>query len=108
MDTHKIINWFHVLVVAPFLLYVANRREKCPGWVFMLMLVVGAIVVGFHFYKAVGNGFRWVNVIHFALVGPLVFYIGLRAAATPRKYFELLLLFAFAALGYHSWYLVTA
>jgi hypothetical protein len=39
-------------------------------------------------------------------VGPLLVYIGYNREDTERMYFELLLMLAFAVIGYHGFYLV--
>jgi hypothetical protein len=51
-----------------------------------------------------GKGY-WVNLIHILIVGPLLVYIGYNREKTARLYFELLLMLAFAAIGYHGYYL---
>jgi hypothetical protein len=50
--------------------------------------------------------YSWVNAIHALLIGPLLFYIGYNKKNTPRFAYELLLIMAFGALGYHLLYLV--
>jgi hypothetical protein len=60
-------------------------------------------------YKAYGylknNKGIWVNLIHIFIVGPLVVYIGYNGDKTARKFFEMLLMLGFAAIGYHGYYL---
>jgi hypothetical protein len=48
-----------------------------------------------------GSGYAWVNAVHALAVGPLLIYIGSLGEEAPRPAFEGLLLFAFAAFGYH-------
>jgi len=48
----------------------------------------------------------WFNLIHIALIGPLLVYIGYFGKETARLYFELLLMSGFAVVGYHGYYLV--
>jgi hypothetical protein len=48
----------------------------------------------------------WINYIHILIVGPLFVYIGLQKEETPRKVFEIMLMLAFASLGYHAYYLL--
>jgi len=48
----------------------------------------------------------WVNYIHLFIVGPLLLYIGLNREKTERRYFEILLMLGFAAIGYHGYYLI--
>lgn len=53
------------------------------------------------------SGLAWINAIHVLFVGPLLFYIGYKNKDTPRSAFELLLLLAFAAGGYHLYELAS-
>lgn len=106
MDTHLLINLLHILLIAPFLIWVGISRTNLPqGW-FLAVLVLGIIVTVYHAYKAwmrisAKSSFVWVNLIHALWVGPLLVYIGANKEKTPRWAFELLLLTAFSALGYH-------
>ena len=50
----------------------------------------------------------WVNLIHIFIVGPILIYIGYNGEKTSRKYYEILLMLGFAALGYHGYYLAQA
>jgi len=45
-------------------------------------------------------------VIHVLLIAPLLLYIGYHQKETPRQAYEMLLLLAFGALGYHLFSLV--
>jgi hypothetical protein len=40
------------------------------------------------------------------IVGPILIYIGYNREKTSRKYFEILLMLGFAAIGYHGYYLI--
>ena len=51
------------------------------------------------------NKSPWVNYLHIFIVGPLLVKIGYDGDKTSRKYFELLLMLGFAAIGYHGYYL---
>ncbi len=108
MDAHVIINLFHILLVAPFLIWVGVSRSNLPDGAFITLLVVGIIVTFYHAYKSwirfsAKSNYIWVNLIHFLWIGPLMVYIGTRKKDTPRPAFELLLLTAFGALGYHMY-----
>ncbi len=108
MDGHIFLNLFHVLLVAPFFIYVGIMKSAVPPAVFTTLIVLGAVLIFYHGYKFVlralkGSGYAWVNAVHALLVGPLLLYIGLKGADTERPYYEGLLLFAFAALGYHMY-----
>ena len=106
MNPPIFLNLFHVLLVAPFFLYVGIAKSAVPAAVYTTLIVLGAILVLYHGYKFVnrlmkGSSYAWVNAVHALLVGPLLLYIGLNGTDTPRPYYEALLLFAFAAFGYH-------
>jgi hypothetical protein len=106
MDPHTFINLFHVLLVAPFFIYVGVMKSAVPAAVYTTLIVLGAILVLYHGYKFVnrflkGSSYAWVNAVHAFLIGPLLLYIGLNGTETGRPFYEALLLTAFAALGYH-------
>jgi hypothetical protein len=112
MDTHVIINLFHILAVVPFLMWVGISRNTLPVWVYYVLIALGAILILYHGYKAwsrimKGSSYAWVNLIHALWVGPLLLYIGVKNKETPRPAYELLLLTTFAALGYHLYSLAT-
>jgi hypothetical protein len=44
--------------------------------------------------------------MHVGLIAPLLLYIGYQQKDTPRQAYEMLLLLAFAAVGYHLFSLV--
>ena len=112
MDAYMMINLFHIFLVAPFLIWVGITRGAVPNAVFITLLVLGIIVTLYHAYKAyarivAGSGYAWVNLIHALWVGPLLLYIGARKKDTQRPAYELLLLTAFGALGYHLYELAS-
>lgn len=112
MDTHVILNIFHILIVAPFLIWVGVSRGSLPDGVFTSLIVLGIVITLYHAYKAynryvAGSSYIWVNLIHALWVGPLMFYIGVQKKDTPRSAFELMLLTAFGALGYHLYSLAS-
>jgi hypothetical protein len=109
--SHIPIALFHILVVAPFFLYVAFVRGQVMPWIFTAMLVLGLVILVYHAYKTVVKWkahslTAWVNIIHVIAVAPLLIYIGSSAYDTPRWAFEVLAMFGFAAAGYHLYNLV--
>ena len=100
----------HLIVIVPFLLYIGLARDKVSDSVFKGVFVLGLIVLFYQSYKAytkiVGGKSAWVNYIHILLIAPLLLIIGHYGKTTSRKYFEMLLLAAFAAGGYHGLSLV--
>lgn len=112
MDAHVIINLFHILLVAPFLIWVGVSRGNTPHGAFTALFVIGLFVTLYHAYKSYirlsgGSSYVWVNLIHFLWIGPLLIYIGSKKNDTPRAAFEMLLLTAFGALGYHMYELAS-
>ena len=104
MDTF--VHLFHIFFVSGLLFYVALTRTKLPEFMYPTLLGLGGLVVVYHIYKAFFKKDAWVNYIHIFIVGPLLVYIGVARDKTPRKVFELLLMLAFASLGYHGYYLI--
>jgi hypothetical protein len=111
IDAHVFIALMHILFIAPFFLYVGIQRASVPNWTYTLLLGVGAIVFIYHGWKSfirVANAspYAWVNLIHVAVVAPLLLYIGFKGRDSPRFAYELLLMVGFAALGYHLYSLI--
>ena len=109
MDSHTIIHLFNILIVGTLFLYVGINRENIYKPLFPVLLILGFIIIFYHLYKVYNyfsNGKSyWVNLIHVFIVGPLLVYIGYYGANTSRKFFELLMMLGFAAIGYHLYYL---
>jgi hypothetical protein len=111
MDSHAILSIFHILAVVPFFLYVGLQRAALPDQVYTSLWILGAILVVYHGYKAFlkyknASPSLWVNLIHMLVVGPLLIYIGAKGKDTPRPAYEILLMIAFAAGGYHIYSLI--
>jgi hypothetical protein len=110
MDQHTMYGLFHVLFVAPLLIFVGIRGSEAPTWMYGLLaiLVVGMLV--YHGYRAfskwAAGKSAWVNLIHLLLVIPVLAWIAVHQQKTPRYVFEIALMLGFAALGYHGYYLV--
>jgi len=108
MDHFFLIVLFHILVVSPLLFWVGFARADTPPWVYTVLFVLGLIVLLYHSYKAVvrwssGSPLIWVNLIHISLVAPLLLWIGYYGKKTERPAYNMLLLLAFAAFGYHTY-----
>ena len=102
------INLLHILIIVPLLYILYNNRENIPKIV--CKAIMGISVIGFiyHFIllKTLPDNKKymdWVYLTHLLIVFPLLFYIGYNCTDTKRKYFEMLLLIIFAALGYHTY-----
>ena len=109
MDNHKLVHLFHIIIVGGLFLYVGINREKISSGLFNVLFYLGIFIVLYHLYKAYGylkdSKGIWVNLIHIFIVGPLLVYIGYNGDKTTRKFFEILLMLGFAAIGYHGYYL---
>ena len=111
MNSHLILSIFHVLFVAPVLIYVGIQRASLPEWAFKALIGLGLIVLLYQSYKSwikysSGSLSLWINLIHVFIIAPVILYIGFNGRNTPRAAFEILLLLGFSAFGYHLYYLV--
>jgi hypothetical protein len=104
MDTF--VHLFHILFVSSLFFYVAITQTSMPSFMYPFLFALGIIIIVYHAYKSLSKKDPWVSYIHILLVGPLLIYIGAMKSKTPRKMFEVLLMMAFASLGYHSYYMV--
>jgi hypothetical protein len=104
------VHLFHILFVGGLFLYVGIRQLNIPKFMYSFLVALGIIIIlyhGFKIYKKLSVGMNpWVNYIHLFIVGPLLLYIGLNRENTERRYFEILLMLGFAAIGYHGYYLI--
>lgn len=106
MDSGALVHLFHILIVGGLFLYVGINREKIYAPIFTILLFLGFVIIFYHLYKIYNTGKSiWVNLIHIFIVGPLIIFIGYYGVKTTRKFFEILLMLAFASIGYHLYYL---
>jgi len=109
MNPEIFVHLFHILIVGGLFLYVGIKRDEISPYMYPILLGLGVIIIFYHIYKTYNyikaDKPYWVNLIHILLVGPLLVYIGYNRENTKRKYFELLLMLGFAAIGYHGYYL---
>jgi succinate dehydrogenase hydrophobic anchor subunit len=100
----------HITVIGPLLLYVGFAREDVPDAVFHALGIAAVTMLGYHAYRAYTklkeNKSAWVNWIHIFLVAPLLLIVAYLKKDASRRYFEMLLLLGFAAVGYHGLYLI--
>jgi uncharacterized membrane protein len=110
-DNHFWIAIIHLLFVVPLFLYVGFSRANTPQWLYMALFVIGAVIAVYHGFKLLirlknRSAYWWVNAIHVITVAPLLMYLGYHKKETPRFAYELLLMLAFAAAGYHTFSIV--
>jgi hypothetical protein len=111
MDKHVVLSLFHLLFIVPLFLFIGFKRAEVPHWLYLTVLTIGSIVFFYHGFKFVlrlqaQSTYTWINAIHVFLIAPLLMYIGYHDKETPRFAYELLLMAAFAATGYHLFSLV--
>jgi len=109
MNPEILVHLFHIFIVGGLFLYVGIKRDKISSYMYPILLGLGIVIILYHIYKTYNyikaDKPYWVNLIHILLVGPLLVYIGYNRENTKRKYYELLLMLGFAAIGYHGYYL---
>ena len=44
------VNWMHFLIIGPLLVYISLKGSKTPKGVFILLVLLGLAVIGFHIY----------------------------------------------------------
>lgn len=111
MDPYLLIAILHVVLIVPFLLWIGFQRAATPEWVYHVLFGTGLLILAYHGFKAVGrffakSQFLWVNVIHVLFIAPLLLWIGYHAKKTERPAYDMLLIVAFGAFGYHLYKLV--
>jgi hypothetical protein len=110
ITTSVIIHLLHITIIGGLFLYVGIVRNSIPSFLFNILLGLSAIIFVYHIYKTYLKFSQqknpWVNLIHIFAVSPLLAYIGYYRELTPRYIYEILLMFGFASIGYHGFYLV--
>jgi hypothetical protein len=111
MDYHFILSVFHIIFVVPLLLYIGFFRSSIPIWAFNSILVLGLVILAYHGFKLFlrlshRSNYSWVNMLHIFTIAPLLIYIGYNKKDTPRFAYELSIMLAFAAGGYHIYSIV--
>ncbi len=99
----KTISLIHVILVGGFLLYIGMYREK-SGIPNEVLFLLGLFVIFYHGYKWFRHGSGWIGLLHVLFVGPLLLLVSLPNC--PRYYYEIVLMTAFATIGYHGYYLI--
>jgi len=110
MTENLVIHLFHILIIGSLFLYVGITKTNIPNFMYFVIITLGIIIIlyhGFKIYKKLKDGYNpWINYIHFFIIGPLLLYIGMNRDKTQRFYFEILLMFGFASIGYHGYYVI--
>jgi hypothetical protein len=111
MDAYFLVAAIHVVLLAPFLLWVGFNRAATPDWAYSVLFGFGLLVMVYHGYKAIirmsaSSPAIWINIIHVLIVGPLLLWIGYHQKATERPAYDMLLIAAFGALGFHLYRMI--
>ena len=111
MDKHLLLAVAHVAVIVPFFLFVGFQRAATPEWAYSVLFATGVLIGIYHGIKSVTRWFSsspavWINLIHVLIIAPLLLWIGYHGKKTERPAYEMMLMVAFAALGYHLYSLV--
>lgn len=110
MISHSMYYLFHILFVAPLFLYVGLARKDVPDPLFLVLGMLAAGMLLYHVYRAytkLSEGkSAWVNWIHIFLIAPILALLAYYKKEASRRYFEILLLLGFSALGYHGLYFI--
>lgn len=104
------LNLTHVALLGPLFVYIGFARERVPDHVFNVLGFLGLVMLAYHTYRAYTklkeNKSAWVNWIHIFLIVPLLLILAWMKKDASRRYFEMLLMLGFAAIGYHGLYLI--
>jgi hypothetical protein len=111
LDKYFLVVILHVTLIAPTLMYVGFMRAATPDMMYNILFGIGLLVLVYHGMKAVARYFAaspvlWVNLIHVLLVAPLLIWIGFHGKKTQRPAYDMLLMAAFAAFGFHLYKLI--
>lgn len=111
LDQHFVLALVHLLFVVPLFLFIGVMRSSTPEWLYTAILLMGVVIFVYHGFRLIvrlqtRSKYAWVNAIHLLIIAPLLLYIGYYKKDTPRSAYEILLMLAFAAGGYHLYSLV--
>ena len=105
------VHLFHILFVGSLFLYVGTQRTNIPKFFYPTLLGLAVVIFFYHGYKTyvkvTTKQNPWINLIHMFIIAPTLFIIWSNKDATPRFYFEILLMLGFASIGYHGYYMAT-
>lgn len=107
MKRLKAIHLIHVLVLAPFLIYLGIVQNRAPKWVFWVLLALASTSALYHLYHLSMHHTNQVNIFHLVAVLPLLIYVGLQQQKTPQFAFLMILAVGITALWYHGMQLIS-
>ena len=110
MNKELIVHLFHIILVGGLFLYVSLQNATMPKFMFPFLVFLGVFLIVYHSYKSYAysllkKSFK-INLFHIFIVAPVLIYIGYERP-TPNKFvYQLLLMLAFAVIGYHGYYMI--
>ena len=100
------VHLFHMLIIGILFLYVGINKNKNPSFIYPVLIVLGIFLIFYQGYNIIAHGkYQWVSYFHLVIVAPLLIYIGFWKKNTPYYFYQFLIMLAFAAIGYHTYYL---
>jgi hypothetical protein len=110
MESHFWLHLLHVFIIGGLLLYIGIKKTSIPTFLYNPLIIFGIFIILYHSYKIykkiTKNINPWINWIHVLIIAPLLIYIGINKEKTNKLYFEIILMIAFATIGYHGYYLL--
>lgn len=111
MDYHILISIFHIFIVVPFFLYIGLQRSALPAGVYEVCFGLGMVVLLYHAYRSyirilASSPNAWRNLLHVLFVAPLLLYLGKKGKDANRAAYDMLLLVAFGAFGFHLYSII--
>lgn len=104
-----LVHLFHIIIVGGLFLYIGIKQKNMPSFMYNVIFGAGILILIYHGYKGISKIITgknaWVNLFHVLIVAPLLIYTGYKKQNTPRYCYEFIFMLAFAAIGYHAYYL---
>lgn len=102
-----LLHLVHIFFISTLFIYVGIQKTSVPKWIYTLLLILGIFLIPYQSYKAYlyysqGKNYYWNNLMHIFLIGPLLIWIGIKKEKATESAFDFLLMFGFAALGFHT------
>jgi len=103
LPTNAFINLFHLLFVAPLLLYIGQQKSDAPAQVYSILLALSLVVLLYHSWRLSTLGMNPINLFHVAFVAPFLFYIAWNKGMVDARLFMLASALAVLVIVYHAW-----
>jgi len=97
------IHLLHLIIIVPIFFYISLINY--PHWVYNIILLFGLITLTYHIYLQIMYN-KSIKLFHIFIVSPLLIYIGYMKPNKNNIAYQLILLLAFSALGYHTMKLI--